>query len=381
VPLEEVVGLLHRWRDADSVWSRSRVLADAAGLLARLTPAERRLLAEALAAHGAPDLARHVEDRTGLAVGPAEVQAFTDGLLDLDGRQLGGLIASLEHPEAPGPTAPPPPPGRERTAAADAAAATAAGTAADEDAGEVDVREVAAARLAGQELGDIRLGHQDLGDVRLDDHDLGDVRLDGHDDDLGVGDRDPEPDDRAPSAEGRAPRADEVDVQVDVAVDGEPGGTPGEAGDAGGADAADPEGPFAPTTAVTLHEAEAPLVGAEAARTATRLVGELRASRTAGDRLRRLSDAAVAALDAPSALVVLDAVPAGWQRRRAARRLTAGGAFAGVDPVALLARFPATSDRTFVAGDLVATGALTPDDLADLLPGRTVARLATRRER
>jgi hypothetical protein len=387
VPVGEVTELLRRWREAGGVWSRGRVLTDAARLVARLTPEERRVLAQALADHGAPELARHLEDRSGHAIDPRQVQAFADGLLDLDRARLDELIGALDDPAerhrlaqvalaqtAPpaaveperDAAAPPPPPQRQPRLAGSAQVAEPTDVPIDEvvAAGGLDVEDIAAARLADQELGEIQLGGQDLGEVELGwqelgtaelgEQRLGEATLGGtpHADlDREVSGSEPDLDDRPPALP-EAP-VESTDAPAHDRATGDHHG--------GRVDTSEPAG-----------SDERPV---------ERLVATLRDCRTAAARSAVLASGDLAALGADEALRVLDAVPSGWQRRRAARRLLDAGALAGVGPAELLERFPGNADRRFVAGYLLAVDGRDPDELAGLLPHPVVARLAARQER
>jgi hypothetical protein len=380
VPVEEVTELLRRWREAGGVWSRGRVLTDGARLVTRLGPEERRVLAQALADHGAPDLARHLEGRTGHAIDSQQVQAFTDGLLDLDRARLDELIGALDDPaerhrlaqaalaqagQELDAAAPPPPPGHQPPLAEPPPVAVPPDVPVDEMVadGHLDVQEIAAARLADQELGEIQLGGQELGEADLGGQDLGEATLgdvalvgqDLHEATLGEPDLDagrpPVHDDEPPHADGPLGAVDGMAAVPPTAGDEIASVLLGAAADQEGSDAAD------------------------------RLVAELHACHTAAARSAVLTAGDLGALATAEALRVLDAVPTGWQRRRAARRLLDAGALTEVAPADLLERFPTTSDRTFVAGDLLAASELGPNDLTGLVPDAVVARFAARRRR
>jgi len=109
--------------------------------------------------------------------------------------------------------------------------------------------------------------------------------------------------------------------------------------------------------------------------TIARLTADVDAAGHALARLRRVEDLA---RDAGDPLQVLQAVPAGWERRRAATRLLASGALDDVDAPALLGLFDRRGDRERLAGALLGAGRLDPDDLDALLPAATARRLAQR---
>jgi hypothetical protein len=429
VPVDEVAELLRRWREAGGAWGRGRVL----------------LVAASLADTGAPDLARQLEARTGQPVDAKHLQAFADGLLDLEGARLDEVIAALEVAEerltdepagqtdgeppvggasaaTPGPASttdemlpPPPPPGRRQEAV------TQKEEALDERLRDLAVlehlgdEELQGIRLGEIELGDQELGGQELGAQDLDEAGLGEVAL--GEVSLGV----------APAIAGvaatAAPAAGVAPERSDEAPDRRQatrgpgsgtGGVPGEI--AGSADVApDARAPNADAPATDARaptdDAPAPddrvepeawskpghepdttalvpastgagaLAPQEAVDALALISARLAQASTATSRLAALSDERTHDLDASASLLVLDQVPAGWQRRRAARRLLASGALAGVDPTALLARFPDSRDRRFVAADLLAASDLAAEDLADELPPQVVRRLAIRAER
>jgi hypothetical protein len=114
---------------------------------------------------------------------------------------------------------------------------------------------------------------------------------------------------------------------------------------------------------------------------ATALVQSLREAETATIRFRVLADHDLAEVDDATALEVLDALPAGWQRRRAAERLVDAGAFPTDQLPAAFARFTRPTDVLFVAGALVAAGQVRAERFDGILPERVVRRLIARSER
>jgi hypothetical protein len=417
VPVDEVAGLLRRWRDAGGAWSRGRVLLDAAQLAGRLTPEERRSVAVALADTGAPDLARQLEARTGQPVDAHHLQAFADGLLELEGARLDQVIAALEAADArltaTGPdTLLPPPPGAPSTVTAEDEALDQRlrDLAALEHLGDEELQGI---RLGEIELGSPTLGEQDLGQQELGQAVLGEVGLTevglsevglsevGLAEAALAGAAATAPDEPTPAIAPSAPADPAHDhtpgtdaAPLEVAADAPSGGLIEEAPAPGPASAHTTVAPAEPddhTRGVTTEPRDAALVPAaaapreltprETAAALTRISGRLANARTAAARLALLSPETTRDLDASAALLVLDQVPAGWQRRRAATRLFAAGALAGVAPAELLARFPAAQDRRFVAADLLDASGLTADDLAGDLPPRVVRRLAIRAER
>lgn len=284
MPVEDVAQLLRRWRGSGGVWSRTRVLAEGARLVAGLSPDERRTLARSLMDQGAPELARRLEDTTGHELEAGQVRAVADQLLSLDGQQVDRLVATLEDPQ------------RRRQLAAGALAAVAEPT------------------------------HQPVvPEEPVDDDGPDDDGPDQQLPDVGPPEVEPEP------GEGR--------TAAPVRHDG------------AGAAAA-----FAPPLAARLRDAA-----------------------TARERLRALDADALAGAGAEAILEVIDAVPDGWQRRRAISRLVEGGVLDPVTAPEVVGRLGRASDRTFVAGAMLDAGVVTADQLADLLPSRAAARLAARR--
>jgi hypothetical protein len=467
VPIDEVAELLRRWREAGPVWSRGRVLFDAAQLAGRLTPEERRRVAASLAETGAPDLARQLEARTGQPVDAAHLQAFADGLLELEGARLDQVIAALEaaderldhggHRDAspgaddhgdpspgrhdhgdpspgghdhgdPSPDGhdlpPPPPPGRRSAVGPEDEAL-------DERLRDLaalehlDDEELQGIRLGEIELGDLELGGQDLGEIALGETALGETTLGeaplgraelgtapviatGVAAAAAAAGRGPGGDEPAPAADGTGENhaADDDAGQItgqDHAADDDADADDHDAPPGGHEDAgASPgdEQPLeahpprergsAPTTpddgsddVAIVPAATAPteLAPETTAAALARLAERLDSARTATARLTALSPDATRDLDAAAALLLLERFPAGWQRRRAARRLLEVGALAGVDPAELLAGFPDARDRRFLAADLLATSELSAEDLAAVLPPPDVRRLAIRAAR
>ncbi len=448
MPVDDVAELLRRWREAGGAWSRGRVLLDAAQLAGRLTPEERRTVAAALADTGAPDLARQLESRTGQPVDGAHLQAFADGLLELEGARLDQVITALQIADArlidAGPdeaaagdgqpeeaathhaepdALPPPPPGHRGavTPQDEALDERLRDLAALEHLGDEELRgirlgeiELGAPELGGQELGQADLGEVGLGEVGLGEVTLGAtagiataaatgprVDLEAPDDGTPTDRETPEATPAAepeatpaaatstPAAEPEATPAAEPTTATEPeatatepeATATEPEATPAEpatTAETGGGAVASRPGDAALVPAADAPDDLTPKTTADALAT---LSGRLTGARTAAARFAALAPDVTRDLDAPAALLALDQVPAGWQRRRAAQRLFAVGALAGVDATALLARFPDARDRRFVAADLLAASELAAEDLADDLPPQVVRRLAIRAER
>jgi hypothetical protein len=99
VPLDDVAGLLARWRSADSVWSRGRVASEIAGQVAQLSGEERQLLAMAVAEQGAPRLADRLSTTAGGRLDPELATNLAGELLAFDGARIDHLASSLHHPD------------------------------------------------------------------------------------------------------------------------------------------------------------------------------------------------------------------------------------------------------------------------------------------
>jgi hypothetical protein len=322
VPVEDLAELLDRWRAADSVWTRSQVITESSRRLSRLTPAERRILAQALAQQGAPRAAASLEARTGGALPPAQVQTVIDELLALDADRIGelssALQASVEGEDAldgvspqvptgrPADLPPPPdlPPPDARTSAADLPPAP-------------DPSEPA----AGREPWPSETAVTDDLEIHTDE-----------------------------------------DLEVWEEIDGrlhrvEPGVEPW----------------TAPKTVASPEPVATPTLGP--------LLEAIRTAPSAAQRRRLLDDLGGRLLTADEVGALLDAIPDGWQRRRAACQLLELGTLDQVAPTVLLDRLSRASDRRFVAGSLLGAGLLRPMELRGRLPARTARRLAARAHR
>jgi hypothetical protein len=234
MPVEQVASLLDRWRQADGMFARGRVLTEAVRLLRNLTPDERRTLARALAERGSPELAAQFEGSFGGSLEADKVRHIADQLLSMDDDELAAMIDDLRDPDQrrqlatdavdrafamdggpavadgaptsppPGadtpPSGPPPPPGAPAPTGTDASDLDATDTdatatdAADTDAAtsELDAAAAAARETVEQqrarlqeladadgdlELEDLTLGRQALGDQQLGAVALGGVAL------------------------------------------------------------------------------------------------------------------------------------------------------------------------------------------------------------
>jgi hypothetical protein len=377
VAIDQVADLLVRWRGAGGVFGRGRVLREGIQLLAGLDADERRMLARSLAEQGAPDLANRVEQRTGRAMSADQLWSVTDGLLALEDHQVDRLATSLRDPDererlarqvlthgvASFDGAPTPEPDPRRRLAELPPPGTVIGQ-------EPSGQEPSAPELGGQELGGQELGSADLQALDLLETGLVDIGL--HD--TGSDDRSLTP--TAVAAVGSVdPSVADDDDDRDL-VDRDP---------TRGAVDRRPVVPVAvPLVVAPEVRLPSPATGrGEGASTAeaTALVQSLREAETATIRLRVLADHGLAELDGATALEVLDALPDGWQRRRAAERLVDAGTFPTDQLTAALARFARPMDALFVAGALVAAGQVRAERFDGILPERVVRRLIARSER
>ncbi|MCC5947454.1 MAG: hypothetical protein JJT89_03270 [Nitriliruptoraceae bacterium] len=462
MPVEQVAALLDRWRQADGMFGRGRILAEAVRLLRGLTPDERRLLARALSERGAPQIAAQLEESSGGTLDAEQVRGIADQLLYMEDDDLARLVDDLRDPQAraqmvqesidrhlagppPPPGAPEPsgdagepappdaswaapdrstppqdaggltPPGAATAAAVAAGAAGAAGASRagartdDTDDGPTDPDESLAAaerRLADQqaqldrlpdergtddggsrstELGDIDLGSTELGGIELGGIELGAADL--VDADL-VGAELAEVGVTAAAAAPAAEAPSDDHASDDGAADGgtEPGdrdGTPTEDGTAP-VPVGSPADPGRDLRALADDAAPEPDGGASASGdTGTRserarcdeLARALRGCDQAMARLQLLDAETLAPLRWELAVELLDAIPAGWQRRRAVTRLASAGALDGVDPGEVLRRFERRTDVAFVASSLVRDAGLAPDRLDGLVEDAVHRRL------
>jgi hypothetical protein len=377
--VDEVVGLLKELRDSRGLLGRAAVLARGAAAMRELSPGQRRELAIAVAERAAPQLVPRIESETGLDLSPAQVSAVMDLALRLDRDQLDDLVATLESPET------------RRTVG----------------------REVLEA--AGREL-----------DEELD---LGLLPPPGAAPDVPTAADEPrEPEDDAPVADDLEEDDDIAELRAELertrrevaeleAMEGQlaegiesiealvpddgPGAEPPAAVDEPATTEEPPEGPAiavvdAPTAEDPAPEAAAgatPAATADEAadepddepdgpdrRAAEDAVRAVRRARSAGAALGRLTRTAdlLAALSAEGRREALRAVPDGWARRRGAERLVEAGMITDEEAPALLRCLDRPSDRTWVAGTLIAHRVTTADALAGLVPPDALDRLARR---
>jgi hypothetical protein len=388
MPIDQVAELLVRWRATGGAFGRGRVLREGIQLLSGLDADERRLLARSLAEQGAPDLAQRVEHRTGGTMSANQLRSVADGLLALEDHQVEQMVTSLADPAErerlarrpvtddvassdDGPSSASdhqtrldelPPPGGvvDRTGVEPEVSAhqparveqpsTAGGSPGD--------RMLRGHEPGSQELGSQELGSQELGTPGLVEAGLGDVQV--HEPPTEVG----EP---APAATTTAAAtADASRAATGVA--------------AAGADAGVRTGATAAPARTDDRSAERAPPVVMVADVAALLQG-LREAGTATTRLRVLNEHELADIDADTALAIMDAIPDGWQRRRAAQRLAEAGALPVGRLVSIFARFARPADAAFVAGALVAAGHVRAAAFDGILPERVVRRLTVRSER
>jgi hypothetical protein len=323
VPVVALAELLDRWRNADSVWTRSQVITESAQRLRRLTPAERRVLAQALAQHGAPHAAASLDARTDGALSPAQVQTVIDELLTLDADRIGELSSEL--------------------------------SSALQTSGQ---REGALAGVPPQ----VRTGRPaDLPPP---------PGLTPPEAPATAADLPPPPRPSEPAA-GREPRPSETAITDDLELRTDD--------DLGVWEEIDGR-LHQVTAAVEPRTASEKVASPEPV--ATRDLGPfleaVRTTTSAAQRRRLLDDLRGHLLTGDEVHALLDAIPDGWQRRRAACQLLELGTLEQVPPTVVLDRLSRTSDRRFVAGSLLGAGLLRPMELRGRLPSGTARRLAAR---
>lgn len=440
--IEDVADLLARWHEAGGMFGRSRVLTEGVRLVAGLDAEERRVLARELAAEGAPRLAARLEDGGEGTMAADRVWGFAEGLLSLEPAQVEHLATNLRDPgrrdrlarqllgEVPGedPGAVPPPWRRTPTIRPPAnrpptdRPPTDGPPAADPPPSPWPSRSPAIddgtppgpprqrpreQELGDQELGDQELGNQELGESGVVEATL--VEVDVHEISLGAASTTGDGDGPRSRHEPEADRS-EVEPASQPTSDPDPGDqepgdqvsgeqpegerTDGEHGPGEHAPEQQPRREHTPRERggvgrpVRRHESGRPPAepgdpadAADAAAPTASLVAQLRAAPTAGARLRLLAPDILERLPSEQALAVLDTLPEGWQRRRAAGRLIAADGLPTGDIDALLARFPRATDAMFVAGALVAAGQLDAERFTGLLSDAAVRRLACRGDR
>jgi hypothetical protein len=340
VPVEDLAELLGRWRDADSVWTRSQVITESARRLSRLTPAERRVLAQALAQQGAPHAAASLEARTGGSLPPAQVQTVIDELLTLDPDRIGELSSALQASAAQGvtdTTPPQVPTGRpaDLPPPPDLTPTDAQRSAADLPPAPSQTPEPA----PGQEPWPDRTAMTSDGATGAFDDDPRDLDEGDTSHQVHAGDRETHADDQEIHTDD--------DLEVWEEIDGR------------------------------LHRVGAAVEPVAAADVGP-LVEAVRTAASPADRRRLLADLEGRSLTSDEVRALLDAVPDGWQRRRVARQLLELGALDRVPATVPLDRLSRASDRRFLAGSLLDAGLLRPMELRGRLPTGTARRLTAR---
>lgn len=405
MPVDQVVDLLARWREASGMLGRGRVLGQAMRTLAGLTPDERRTVARALAERGAPVLAERLEDESDGAIQAERTRELANGLLSMNDEQIDGLIhdlrdsderaqlarEALDRVTAPsaewpaptgmpsttdGPAAPPPPPPAQVSSTPSSQAGPPAPPEASHlppalsqphsDAGAVapDLDDLSLAEI---ELDELELGTPGLHDVGLETVGLQTVEL---------GTVEPESSGKVALADGPgAGSGPDLGLVTD----------PTEVPDGTGTQTLEAQG-TGTGTAVALGAGAAGLAAApwhaRATTDAARTLDRLREATTASERLaalpRTLDAPAAQGFDGDTILHLLDAVPEGWQRRRVALRLAELRAIPPEDAGAVVAALGRASDAAFLAGALLAAGTIDLDALDGVLDERTVRRLRIR---
>jgi hypothetical protein len=398
VPVDDVADLLRRWREADGVLARGRLVVEGSRLLSGLTPDERRIVAHAAADEGAPELAALLGARTGTEVDPDQLRTAADGLLSLDRDQVDHLVTSLGDPtererlarealDRPWEGAAPPPPVTgthvvDRVPlrqddldalpppdrAIDEVGAVPAPGSHRDLSGVAGLHAIALGEipLGDTELGDQALGHPGLGEVELGRAGL--IDLDVHE--VGLADT------------GGSTGAGAAAVGAAGTATGAARSMPPD--DATHADRPEPTGALGGTDPARTREERAsdePPTTPTDGDHRTALVRDLRAASSAPRRFACLRAADLDHLDAAEGFALLDAVPAGWERRRLAQRLVAAGSLPTDDLAALFDRFPSRGDTVFVAGSLLDAGAASTADLGPVVDASDLRRLAARRER
>ncbi len=332
MPVDEVAALLARWRDADGVLDRGRVLGNAARLLAGLDRDERRVLAQALADEGAPELA----DRIGHDLSADQVRGAARGLLSLDRDTVDHLVDQFADPDTRDDLARralgdlPPPPSDERALLSE---------------------------LELDDIGDLELGEVELGEAQLLDADPL-VEPDLHEVTLGPATT------LAGVVPGAAPASAAGSVS-DAAPDTDEPAEPPTTATRPGAAAADREGAL-----------DAAGSGFQTGRSGRDELAPVTRSRDGS-----APGAGSGPEGAAQALAELDRHPPGWARRRAAMRLAERRALPLEDLGPVLARLPRPMDRRFLAGQLVAQGDVDPSAFEGALSERDIRRLRIRRAR
>jgi hypothetical protein len=381
--LDEVAGLVTRWRRAGGSMDRVRVIASGARTLGSMSADDRRVLAQAVAERGAPEIAERLGAPDGRGPTTSELTELTRALLSVDRAELDGLAASLGDPDerrrlllaaagAVASDAEPPPPSGEAVAlppppatpAEDGPRRPPARTVPEvpplRESPELSTTPLGAAELGTAELGSAELGSAALGEAALGDAALGDAALD----EAAL--------DEATLAAGGADAALE---RTDPAPAPEPRPAPRPA----------PE--TAPRRASTFAAAREPvpvhrpLPTPRPPRTTPStgdVVDALRDATSARERLLAVAPLEGVPQTGRDLVAVLERLPDGWQRRTAATRLVDGGGLEDVDAGTTLRAFARDSDRFAVAAALLEAGLVAADELAGDLPPRAVERLRRR---
>jgi hypothetical protein len=338
VAVDEIAELVARWRSADGRVAREQAATELARALGTLPAEDRLVLARGLADLGVTDLAGDVVTRADRGWSRIEVTNASRQLLSLDPGSLDGLVAGLADPRTVD---------HLRTRVHDAAATV---TGADDD----------------LDLSGVDLSAAGFAPPRLDLDDL------------------PPPGDGAPGADLPPPPASTSDDGPGPPAVGTPPTAPTAPAPESRARLATPEQPATTSPEVADGRDAEDLPAVPVAEdlpvvpVAEELIDAVRRASTTRERLREVRAMAGHDLDDHGFRAVLTALPDGWQRRRAARRLVQGGEVHDVDAAAVLDSFAAPGDRIAVASELIRAGLATAETVADALPPGAADRLRRR---
>ncbi|GGI09700.1 hypothetical protein [Egicoccus halophilus] len=358
--LDELAALLQRWQLAGRPAERGRVAADATSFVRGLSGDERRALGRALADTGFAGVAGRLHDDAAETPDPATV----DGLLDLDTDTTLEVLTRLETDV--GSAAQPPPPPREPVPDLPRSAPvweTAVPTPLD--------RPAPAPAASPQPVATAQPAPASRTEAPAE-------PVSSPSDSAGSP-QPPQPPDAArpttAAADGSIARP-RTTVQPAATTPLEaPPETPLEA-TAPSAVPVEADVAGAPGTSRRPGTPPLPARAGGPAGEATPARGRDHASARIQTLTRQLAEAPTR-----DALVELDALPDGWQRRRAVDRLLDAGVLDGIAPEALLGRFGRDGDRVRVAARLLEVGRLGPEELTALLPDGAARRLGRRARR
>jgi hypothetical protein len=385
--LDEVAGLVSRWRRARGSMDRVRVIASGARTLGSMSADDRRVLAQAVAERGAPEIADRIGPADGGGPSSSELTELTRALLSVDRAELDGLATSLGDPDErrrlllaatgavadtdavlpPPPSGPavplPPPPDGPRSSepSPHPPRRTEPEVPPLREAPDLASTDLGSADLGTVELGSADLGTADLGSAELGTAQLGTAAP-------GSVEPAPRPAPRTSPTRRRSPPRGQV-VRPGPSADPEPPAAPGPPTPSGPVAEPGPAADPHPEVRTAPHVAPVPIGEVlDAVAHATSARGRLLA-------VARLEGAPLRAGDLEELLGLL---PDGWQRRTAATRLLAAGGVTHPEPIRIVDAFARDSDRFVVAGTLVAGGLADPDALAAALTDGAARRLRRR---